>query len=92
MPGLSDVTALSAGGSHVLALRTDGSVWAYALEVDGQGSETLAEAVRRARTYQIVMPVMGFVAAPIAVVLFRMNLDKWKDERHSRIRAATTPC
>ncbi len=70
----------------------DGSVWAYALEVDGQGSETLDEAVRRARTYEIVMIVMGFIAAPIAVVLFRMNLDRWKDERNSRIRAATTPC
>ena len=33
------------------------------------------------RTDEIVMIVIGFVAAPLAVVLFRMNLDKWKEER-----------
>ena len=52
----------------------DDSVWAYALEVDGQSGETLDGAIRRARTYEVSMLVAGAFAAAVSVVLFLMNL------------------
>lgn len=36
VPGLSEVTAIAAGGAHTLALRADGSVWAWGANYCGQ--------------------------------------------------------
>jgi LPXTG-motif cell wall-anchored protein len=43
LSGLMDVTAIAAGGLHSLALKRDGTVWAWAFNIEGQlGDGTLA--------------------------------------------------
>ena len=56
----------------------DDSVWAYAVEVDGQSSETVQDALRRATRYSVTTVLIGFLFAGLAVVLFRDNLNKWR--------------
>ncbi|MFY0581324.1 RCC1 domain-containing protein [Cystobacter fuscus] len=36
VPGLTDVAAIAAGTGHAMALRTDGSVWAWGYNLSGQ--------------------------------------------------------
>jgi alpha-tubulin suppressor-like RCC1 family protein len=48
VPGISDVTAIYAGGNHTLALKSDGTVWAWGNNSNGQLGVSPATAFRTA--------------------------------------------
>jgi alpha-tubulin suppressor-like RCC1 family protein len=57
--GLQDIVAIAAGAEHSLALRRDGTIWAWGRNEEGQ----LGEATRTVRTTPVAVPgLVGVVA------------------------------
>ncbi|MDX1487571.1 MAG: hypothetical protein R3268_05170, partial [Acidiferrobacterales bacterium] len=65
--GLSNVVAIAAGGHHSLALKSDGTVWAWGLNWDGQlGDNTTTS---RSSPVQVLDPVNFFAGLPLTDVV-----------------------
>jgi alpha-tubulin suppressor-like RCC1 family protein len=60
VPGLSGVVAIAAGAHHSLALRSDGSVWAWGLNRDGQLGD--GTTTNRLSPLQVIAPSSGITA------------------------------
>lgn len=60
--GLHDIVAVSAGGEHNLALKSDGTVWAWGANDDGQ----LGDGTRRNRLEPIQISSLSKIVAVLA--------------------------
>ncbi|MHB9149939.1 MAG: RCC1 domain-containing protein [Thermoleophilia bacterium] len=62
VPGLSEVTAISAGGRHSLALKSDGTVWAWGFNYYGQLGDGTADQRRAPVNVRGIGPVAAISA------------------------------
>jgi alpha-tubulin suppressor-like RCC1 family protein len=63
LPGLSQVVAISAGGWYSLALKGDGTVWAWGVIANGEeGDRTINEVIKKPVQVRSLTDVIGIAA------------------------------
>jgi YD repeat-containing protein len=63
VPGLANVIAVASGYSHTLAVKTDGTVWAWGYNGSGQLGESTSNLIRNAPVQVQGLPAIAAVAA-----------------------------
>ena len=92
------MTAIASGGEHALALRTDGTVWAWGRNIDGElgnGTNTSSNVPLRVTALSDVAAIAAGRTHSLALTgdgtLWAIGRNEWGQLGNGAVRGSTTP-